>query len=505
MVVAAAIALGAWAVSSPIGASPDDDFHLQSIWCSGGDAPERCADTADPGTVQVPSQIAFIRCYQFNAQESAGCLDAQPGYASGELTTVDRRTNQTAKLYPPGYYASMSLLVSDATVRSVLVTRFANIVIAIIAIGATLLAIDTARRRALATVWLVTVVPLGAFLVASNNPSAWAIIGVGTFWASFDRWWDGPAGRSAVAAMAAAIFSALLATNARADAAAYIALTVASVMAPQVLRSWRSIIRRSPLRLVFPALVVAWCGIVFLTAGQGDSITSGLGANNTRPNDVDLWFGNLIRLPYVWIGSFGVSPPGGLGWLDTQLPTMAWFPALGSFMALMAAAWRYRDRDVWVKITPLIVTLIVLPMWILARTGVLLPSFVQPRYFLPLLFVLAGFIVIPLFRAEPAALIGRPTTVIVVAMTVANSIALHTNIRRYVTGADLNALDLDRSIEWWWWSGAPTPMTVWAIGTVAFAFAAFSLAQVGTGGEREPRLASSGTRSAPTPESDVPL
>ena len=24
----------AWAVSSPIGASPDDDYHLGSIWCT---------------------------------------------------------------------------------------------------------------------------------------------------------------------------------------------------------------------------------------------------------------------------------------------------------------------------------------------------------------------------------------------------------------------------------------------------------------------------------------
>ena len=34
-------ALAAWAVASPVGAAPDDDFHLASIWCATGDD-ERC-------------------------------------------------------------------------------------------------------------------------------------------------------------------------------------------------------------------------------------------------------------------------------------------------------------------------------------------------------------------------------------------------------------------------------------------------------------------------------
>ena len=33
--LASVFALGvAWAVSSPVGASPDDDYHLGSIWCT---------------------------------------------------------------------------------------------------------------------------------------------------------------------------------------------------------------------------------------------------------------------------------------------------------------------------------------------------------------------------------------------------------------------------------------------------------------------------------------
>ena len=32
----AILALACWALASPVGSSPDDNFHLASIWCAGG-------------------------------------------------------------------------------------------------------------------------------------------------------------------------------------------------------------------------------------------------------------------------------------------------------------------------------------------------------------------------------------------------------------------------------------------------------------------------------------
>jgi hypothetical protein len=58
--------------------------------------------------------------------------------------------------------------------------------------------------------------------------------------------------------------------------------------------------------------------------------------------------------------------------------------------------------------------------------------------------------------------------VIAVALAVAQSVALHFNLRRYVTGSDVVDWNLDDRIEWWW--GLPiSPMGVWFLGTVAFA------------------------------------
>jgi hypothetical protein len=60
-------------------------------------------------------------------------------------------------------------------------------------------------------------------------------------------------------------------------------------------------------------------------------------------------------------------------------------------------------------------------------------------------------------------------------LTTANSIALHTNIRRYVTGVRVEGFDLDSQREWWWGflPDLITPNVVWAVGTLAFAVVAW--------------------------------
>ena len=36
------VVFGSWAVTSPVGSSPDDDYHLSSIWCAGGERSGVC-------------------------------------------------------------------------------------------------------------------------------------------------------------------------------------------------------------------------------------------------------------------------------------------------------------------------------------------------------------------------------------------------------------------------------------------------------------------------------
>ena len=54
------------------------------------------------------------------------------------------------------------------------------------------------------------------------------------------------------------------------------------------------------------------------------------------------------------------------------------------------------------------------------------------------------------------------------ALIVANAVALHTNIRRYISGLDVVDWNLNHHVEWWW-DIPVSPMVIWAIGSLAFA------------------------------------
>jgi hypothetical protein len=65
--------------------------------------------------------------------------------------------------------------------------------------------------------------------------------------------------------------------------------------------------------------------------------------------------------------------------------------------------------------------------------------------------------------------LGRLQTVLVgVALVAANSVALYSNLKRYLTGTDGRSPNLNANVEWWW-VDAPAPMTVWFLGSLAFA------------------------------------
>jgi hypothetical protein len=53
------------------------------------------------------------------------------------------------------------------------------------------------------------------------------------------------------------------------------------------------------------------------------------------------------------------------------------------------------------------------------------------------------------------------------------------NLRRYTTGADQPAIDPGAHAEWWW-TGAPAPVVIWLVGSIAFTlvFALLAIAQV---------------------------
>ncbi len=114
------------------GSSPDDDYHLASIWCPPPVQTSGCAWTqANDGSaeaVSVPFRVAWPACFAFHPAESAMCTDAlTPG-----MTWTPRFDRGG---YPGPYYHVMHVFTSDHVGQSVVVMRLFNVLIAVLLLG----------------------------------------------------------------------------------------------------------------------------------------------------------------------------------------------------------------------------------------------------------------------------------------------------------------------------------------------------------------------------------
>jgi hypothetical protein len=459
----ALLALGAWVFASPIGSSPDDDFHLVSIWCANGGG-EHCAPGESAGTRLVSSSLLELPCYAYDDTESAACQTTVLDTSSSEET----KRGNFAGSYPPFYYSVMGLFSGEDILASAVLMRMLTVVLFVGLSTALFLLLPERRRGLLVWGWLATLVPLGLFLIASNNPSSWAIVGVGSAWLALLGYFE-TEGRRRVALGALFLLSVLMAAGARADAAFF---SIGASVTVILLTARRG---RGYLSSCIIPLVGAVIAVLFLlTAGQTGSGVGGFspppptdgGASAVvESNPLSLLAYNILSLPELWTGVFG---GWGLGWLDTQLPAIVLWGAAAVFVSvcfvgLAAMSWRKA-----IATTGTLLVLIALPLYVLYKSNAHVGAIVQARYFLPLIVILALVLLyVPAGRSLELSRLQR--WAVILGLSVANFVALQVDIRRYVTGIDVPGLSLDSGSEWWW-SGVPfSPNTVWLVGSLAFA------------------------------------
>jgi hypothetical protein len=456
----ALLALGSWAFSSPIGSSPDDDFHLTSIWCANDARTDLCAPGPTPAERVVPPAVLSAPCFAYDETKSGSCQFALLDKPTEPSVTTDRGSFQAN--YPPVYYAFMNTFASDNLLVSALAMRLVNILLIIGITAALYTLLPHSRRSSLLWGWLITMVPLGLFLVASNNPSSWAIIGVGTSWLALVGYFETSGVRRWLLGGLFAL-TVTMAAGARADAAIYTILGSAVAIGLTVRRG-----RISWLLAILPAVFAVIALLFFFASRQSTVVTGGLGSDAAA--DIPLsGFGllafNLLNVPELWAGVFGGWP---LGWLDTGLPAIVVFGGLGVFVAVVfvgigVMSWRKEAAAL-----ALVLVLWLLPTYVLMAGGNAVGQNVQPRYLLPLIIMLAGVAVFTVGQSRVR--LTRVQTVLVgVTLAITQSVSLHINIRRYITGVDIQGANLNEVVEWWWRSFPFTPMALWAIGSLSFA------------------------------------
>ncbi|HQZ84377.1 MAG TPA: DUF2142 domain-containing protein [Actinomycetota bacterium] len=445
------VALVAWASSSPPGSSPDDDFHLVSAWCAFGAREGLCAPGATESTRVVPAEVLHSACYAFTPEVPGNCP-----YEPGQ--TVDTDRGNFAGYYPMGFYWAMGLFASPSLETSVLLMRIVNSLVYVAGFAALLLFTPPARRSNYALASLVTLVPLGVFVVASVNPSSWAVTAATLMWASVVELVRAESRRSQFGLAAVAVFALVLALSCRADAAVYAAMALGLAWLVTAKRDVATLIRGAVATVVMCACLV-WSR----SFGSAEGALT-VGAAPTQEEPVDGWFERIQNVINIYAGMFGTW---GLGWLDTATRAITYVLA-GSVFA-MAVFWGLR-RCNWRKALSLVSLVVIgaaLPIVFATARHYYVQQGIQPRYFLPIM-ILIAMIAISEQNDDGIELGWSQAVLLAVSLALANASALHVNLRRYVTGIADARFNLNLDVQWWWRDWPVPPMLIWGLGAVAF-------------------------------------
>lgn len=464
----------AWVVASPAGAGPDDGYHITSILCP-TPIGQHCQidgyvdnDPTEP-MVKVSAQIPQLACYAWHSDISAACLNDVPAGDTADVSSLDNGN------YPGPYYDIMHLFASSAPAgmdRTVLTVRALNAAIAALFFGAVAWLLPWSMRRLLVYVLLGFGLPLVAYFLTSINPSAWAITGVIVTWFALTGLFategraDCPAWRRRTLA-GLALAATALAAAARTDGATYCFVAVLAVGAAHLPalkpRQWRSH------RLAWAAmLVVAVIGVAGSFTGRQAKGLLGLG--DTGRGGFHLLAYNLVNLPDLLMGFWTWN----LGWYDVPMLPITTMSALAVGVGLLVLGLRRMNWTKTIAAAGVAFLLLAVPLFTLQMAGNIVRENVQPRYLAPLILLLAAVLLSrPRGHGAPR-LSGAQTWVTYVFLVAAHTLGLHQLIQRYVSGLSQPALNLNAGVQWWR-PGLPSPMVVWALGSLGFAALALLL------------------------------
>lgn len=455
---AAFVSLAAWGVSSPVGSTADDDFHVPSIWCRSEAGQLNCLPAGptsqnDVGVVLVRLPDVTPVCYAYDPTISGNC--------EVQDSIVVRVSDW---LYPPLFYNYASIFAGDSPSTGIFTIRLgvAASVVAIFTL-AYLVSLPWLRAPMLVS-WVISSMPLGVSLFASTNPSAWAVAGLAAMW--------GPmvtafltTGRARWVAAVVWLLAGLMAAGSRGDAA----LFVAGMSGLGIVLLFRR--DRWPVALVGIVPILTSAALFFASGHSKLASDSFVDTVDKQPPASIKW--SLVEaLPTLWSALTG-APWGRtseqflLGWLDTPMQSGVWLTltfVVGGF--LFAGIGVYFGRKA-LAIAALLLVALALPSRSLLQSGALAGTLFQPRYILPLLIVIVGLVLL----ARPGQIVRFTRGQLIVAwilLTFAATIALHGWIRRFVTGVDVVDINLDRNREWWLLTSL-TPNQVWIVGSIAWA------------------------------------
>ena len=429
-----------WAVGSPPGSSPDEDLHLTSAWCYSKYQGATCET--------VPLRLVEVgKCYFKDSGTIATCERSIPkDEVSPERIDRDK-----------SYYHFLANFVSlDSIDKSTVQMRLANSIFSSISI--LILVLLTSRLIYLPIIisWLVVNIPLGFFLISSVNPSSWLyIFSFLCLPLTYRIFTEKNHTYLFMTKLLILGSNFLLSLNARPDT-----LLFASIFGVTLL----PVIFSFEVKKLSNRIAI-YLSTFFISIYLMLSIWSRSNLVNFRESKISSWE-IITSLPSIITGVFG---GWGLGSLETTMPPVTYVGGFVIVLALLFYGLRFINLPEAVSIFLIGLFAFIVPFFVSLRSNLRVGEWLQPRYILPIFYVLIGLSLIVIFRSFHEKSLLIIVNLIFFLSSITFTFSLHTFYRRYVAGLDNFNLFFEKTNSWWWeFSIFPNPFTFFTFTVIVY-------------------------------------
>jgi hypothetical protein len=155
----------------------------------------------------------------------------------------------------------------------------------------------------------------------------------------------------------------------------------------------------------------------------------------------------LTNLPSIITGVFG---GWGLGSLETTMPPVTYIGSFVTIISIIFFALRFVNGAEAISLFLLTTFMVLIPFFVLVQSKLRVGEWLQPRYILPIFYVIVGLSLIVIFKSINVASLGVVVNVLSLFSSLAFIFGLHTLYRRYTVGLDQFNLFFHDNNSWWW-------------------------------------------------------
>lgn len=367
-------------IITPAFSGPDDDFHLTSIWCANGVETPNCYSVA-PGEYwsisEVPYDLQTLHsCKPRNVGESGPCNLSS---AKNEIATI--RSNSGS--YPKLYYWVNNLFVNQDVQNSVLRLRIFNSLFLGVLLILALALLPKRNRWMLMATTIFTTIPFPLFLLGTNNPQAWSLSLIISFFyvfhfclltkkESFSR------NRTIFTIFYLLLLGSMI-IGARGDGKIVILFAIGMSLLLDIRQINRKKILIATSAILSTLILDKYLGIPVPNFGK----------SRMPSNDPGYLFHNFLEFPAFILGLFGGKGDSGylgLGEFDLPLPSIAMVAIISALIILFTEKSKNRDSKRAIFLGTIGTCFI--GLYSMYLQGASTAGYFQPRYLLAFILVL---------------------------------------------------------------------------------------------------------------------